>query len=111
MRDIAVSTVNRWSHGYAWECTTLWDPKFAPNERPCVIGRQPFGRITIANSDAGAKAYTDVAIGQAWRAVGEIHSKSQIHRSGNLLLGWRVNPYGLQEIRYSGDAESHEVKP
>src|SRR5271169_5301324 len=45
---------------------------FDPDERPCVIGRQPFGRITIANSDAGAKAYTDAAIDQAWRAVGEI---------------------------------------
>jgi len=73
-RDIAGITVNRWSHGYAYEYTTLWDPEFAPNERPCVIGRKPFGRITIANSDAGAKAYTDVAIDQAWRAVGEIKS-------------------------------------
>jgi len=73
-RDIAGLTVNRWTHGYAYEYTTLWDPQFAPNERPCVIGRQPFGRITIANSDAGAKAYTDVAIDQAWRAVGEIKS-------------------------------------
>ncbi|HZD32912.1 MAG TPA: NAD(P)-binding protein [Candidatus Angelobacter sp.] len=73
-RDIDGITVNRWSHGYAYEYTTLWDPDFPPNERPCVIGRQPFGRITIANSDAGAKAYTDVAIDQAWRAVGEIQS-------------------------------------
>ena len=30
------------------------------------------GRIAIANSDAGAYAYTDEAINQAWRAVGEI---------------------------------------
>jgi spermidine dehydrogenase len=71
-RDIEAITVNRWTHGYAYEYSTLWDPQFAPNERPCVIGRQPFGRITIANSDAGAKAYTNVAIDQAWRAVGEI---------------------------------------
>jgi spermidine dehydrogenase len=71
-RDIAAITVNRWSHGYAYEYTTLWDPDFPPNERPCVIGRQSFGRITIANSDAGAKAYTDAAIDQAWRAVGEL---------------------------------------
>lgn len=71
-RDIAAITVNRWTHGYAYEYTTLWDPHFAPDERPCVIGRRPFGRITIANSDAGARAYTDVAIDQAWRAVGEI---------------------------------------
>jgi spermidine dehydrogenase len=71
-RDIEAITVNRWTHGYAYEYSTLWDPQFAPNERPCVIGRQPFGRITIANSDAGAKAYTNVAIDQAWRAVHEI---------------------------------------
>jgi spermidine dehydrogenase len=71
-RDIVAITVNRWTHGYAYEYSTLWDPDFAPEERPCVIGRQPFGRITIANSDAGAKAYTDAAIDQAWRAVGEI---------------------------------------
>jgi spermidine dehydrogenase len=73
-RDIVAITVNRWTHGYAYEYSTLWDPDFAPDERPCVIGRQPFGRITIANSDAGAKAYTDAAIDQAWRAVGEIQT-------------------------------------
>ena len=41
------------------------------NDRPNVIARQPYGRITIANSDAGAAAYTDSAIDQAYRAVGE----------------------------------------
>ena len=71
-RDIVAITVNRWTHGYAYEYSTLWDPDFLPDQRPCVIGRQAFGRITIANSDAGAKAYTDAAIDQAWRAVGEI---------------------------------------
>jgi spermidine dehydrogenase len=76
-RDIEAITVNRWTHGYAYEYSTLWDPRFAPDERPCVIGRQPFGRIAIANSDAGAKAYTDGAIDQAWRAVGEIKGSRQ----------------------------------
>ncbi len=71
-RDIDAITVNRWAHGYAYEYSTLWDPDFAPDQRPCVIGRQPFGRITIANSDAGAKAYTDSAIDQAYRAVQEL---------------------------------------
>ncbi len=37
-----------------------------------MIGRARFGRIAIANSDAGAAAYTDCAIDQAWRAVGEL---------------------------------------
>jgi len=71
-RDIAAITVNRWAHGYAYEYNSLWDPDWPPNRRPCVLGRQPFGRITIANSDADARAYTDAAIDQAYRAVQEI---------------------------------------
>ena len=37
-----------------------------------MIGRARFGRITIANSDSGAMAYTDSAIDQAYRAVQEL---------------------------------------
>jgi spermidine dehydrogenase len=37
-----------------------------------VVGRAPFGRITIANSDAGGAAYTDSAIDQGHRAVMEL---------------------------------------
>ena len=70
-RDIAAITVNRWAHGYAYEYDSLFDPHWAPEERPCVIGRKQFGRISIANSDAGASAYTNVAIDQAYRAVQE----------------------------------------
>jgi len=36
------------------------------------LDRKRFGRITIANSDSGATAYTDVAIDQAYRAVNEL---------------------------------------
>jgi spermidine dehydrogenase len=39
-----------------------------------VIGRQPFGRITIANSDSDGHAYTNIAIDQGYRAVNEIMS-------------------------------------
>jgi spermidine dehydrogenase len=70
-RDIAAITVNRWAHGYAYEYDSLSDPDWAPEERPCVVGRKQFGRISIANSDAGASAYTNVAIDQAYRAVQE----------------------------------------
>ncbi len=72
-RDILAITVNRWPHGYAYEYSSLWD-KFVleGGETPCERGRKPFGRITIANSDAGAYAFTDGAINQAWRAVGEL---------------------------------------
>jgi spermidine dehydrogenase len=72
-RDIAAIIVNRWPHGYAYEYNPLYDPWDVPeSERPHVIGRQRFGPIAIANSDAGAAAYTDSAIDQAHRAVGEL---------------------------------------
>jgi spermidine dehydrogenase len=70
--DIEGITVNRWAHGYAYTPNSLFDPDWKEEEKPWVIGRKPFGKIAIANSDAGASAYTDVAIDQAWRAVGEI---------------------------------------
>ncbi|HEV2400033.1 MAG TPA: NAD(P)-binding protein [Candidatus Sulfotelmatobacter sp.] len=70
-RDIAAITVNRWAHGYAYEYDSLFDPHWPPQERPCVIGRKQFGRISIANSDAAASAYTNAAIDQAYRAVQE----------------------------------------
>jgi spermidine dehydrogenase len=73
-RDIAGITVNRWAHGYAYEYNSLWDPILPEHLQPCVIGRQRFGRITIANSDAGAFAYTNSAIDQAARAVSELQA-------------------------------------
>jgi spermidine dehydrogenase len=72
-RDIAAITVNRWPHGYAYEYNSLFDSFWLEGgEIPCEVARKSFGRIAIANSDAGAYAYTDEAINQAWRAVGEI---------------------------------------
>jgi spermidine dehydrogenase len=75
-RDVAGITVNRWAHGYAYSPNSLFDPDWPEGEQPWVVGRKPFGRITIANSDAGASAYTDVAIDQAYRAVGELANRS-----------------------------------
>ncbi len=71
-RDIEAITVNRWPHGYAPEYNPLYDPDLPASQRPNVRGRVPFGRIAIANSDAGGGAYTDVAIDQADRAVNEL---------------------------------------
>jgi spermidine dehydrogenase len=72
-RDIEAITVNRWAHGYAYTPNALFDPAWkSEEEKPWVIGRKPFGNIAIANSDAGASAYTDVAIDQAYRAVDEL---------------------------------------
>lgn len=74
-RDIAGITVNRWPHGYAYESNLTWEPEYASEaDKPWVIGRQAFGRIHIANSDADASAMTQAAIMQAWRAVEEIES-------------------------------------
>jgi spermidine dehydrogenase len=71
-QDIAAITVNRWPYGYAYTYDTLADPDVAPEQRPHVIGRQRFGRVTIANSDAGAAAFTNQAIDEANRAVQEL---------------------------------------
>ena len=71
-RDISAITVNRWAHGYAYSPDLLWEPEYSTEaDKPWVIGRQPFGRISIANSDAGAAANTDSAITQSYRAVQE----------------------------------------
>ena len=75
-RDIEAITVNRWPHGYAYSYDTLNDPiewaLFDPDDRPCVIGRRRFGRISIANSDAAATPHTDAAIDEAHRAIREV---------------------------------------
>ncbi len=74
--DILGITVNRWPHGYTYSYNPLFDPQewvyTTTAERPAVIGRQPIGRITIANSDAAASPHTDAAIGEAYRAVSEL---------------------------------------
>jgi spermidine dehydrogenase len=72
VEDILAITVNRWPYGYAYTYDTLADPDVPQEERPHVIGRKRFGRISIANSDAGAAAFTNQAIDEANRAVQEI---------------------------------------
>ncbi|MDR6512862.1 spermidine dehydrogenase [Novosphingobium capsulatum] len=72
-KDVAAITINRWPHGYAPEYNALWDKHQDDDpQAPNKIARQRFGAITIANSDSGRAAYTDSAIDQAWRAVGEL---------------------------------------
>ncbi|HTS51542.1 MAG TPA: NAD(P)-binding protein [Bryobacteraceae bacterium] len=70
--DILAITVNRWPYGYAYTYDTLADPDVPFEQRPHVIGRQRCGRVTIANSDAGAAAFTNQAIDEANRAVQEL---------------------------------------
>jgi spermidine dehydrogenase len=61
-RDVESISVNRWAHGYA-----VGGPGNSTK-----IGRQPFGRITIANSDSAPSADALVAIKMAFRAVNEL---------------------------------------
>ena len=70
-RDIEAITVNRWSHGYAYEYMNLYDPDWEEGQAPHELGRKPIGRISIANSDSEAYAYLSAAIDAADRAVGE----------------------------------------
>ena len=75
-QDILGLTVNRWPHGYSYSYNPLDEPEewayTSSDERPCVVGRQRAGRITIANADAAASPHTDAAINEAYRAVNEL---------------------------------------
>ncbi len=74
-RDIEAITVNRWAHGYLDWGNPLFDEEYEDDDDeryPFVRGRKPFGRITIANSDAGSTSLLDVAIDEAHRAVHEL---------------------------------------
>jgi spermidine dehydrogenase len=73
VRDIEGITVNRWAHGYAYWYNPLFDPVYDDDERyPHMRARKRFGRIAIANSDAGASAMFESAIEQAHRAATEL---------------------------------------
>jgi spermidine dehydrogenase len=61
-RDVESITVNRWAHGY-----TVGGPGDSTK-----IGRQRFGRITIANCDSAPGADLKTAIDMASRAVNEL---------------------------------------
>jgi len=72
-RDIEAITVNRWPHGYSYNPKYIWEPEW-PDEasQPWVIGRQRYGRIAVANSDAGASSDTNSAITHGHRAVQDL---------------------------------------
>ena len=72
-RDILGITVNRWPHGYAYQYNSLFDDFWVNGgEQPCVVARKRYGRIAVANADAGAYAYTDAAIDHGYRAIQEL---------------------------------------
>ena len=68
---IEAITVNRWPHGYAYTTNPLFDPE---EHEPWLRGRRRHGRIAIANSDSGGRAYLDCAIDEAHRAVQELNN-------------------------------------
>jgi spermidine dehydrogenase len=73
--DISGITVNRWAHGYSdafGDVDDTWYGDRNDERRTNVRGRKPFGRIAIANSDAGGSAMFESAVGQAYRAVEEL---------------------------------------
>jgi spermidine dehydrogenase len=61
-RDVASISVNRWAHGYS---------NGGPGDST-KIGRQPFGRITVANTDSAPGADAKTAMMMAHRAVNEL---------------------------------------
>jgi spermidine dehydrogenase len=76
-RDIVAITVNRWAHGFATGLNELFYMGPALGEfAPTVIARQPFGRIAIANSDAGGVSTMQTAFDQAWRAINDLEPRA-----------------------------------
>ena len=69
-RDIAAITVNRWTHGYGYVASSLYDGD--DYDSVLARARQKAGRVAIANSDAGGDAYAHLAIDHAARAVREL---------------------------------------
>ena len=74
-RDIAAITINRWPHAYATGVNHLFDPEWSDDSLPFVKARVPFGRITIANTDAVGICLTQAAFDQAYRAVSELDKR------------------------------------
>lgn len=72
--DILGITVNRWSHGYAYYPSTLFDDA-DEFEVMMEIANQPFGNLYIANSDSEWSAYAHSAMDAAFRTIDELSKK------------------------------------
>lgn len=70
-RDILAITVNRWSHGYSYAPSTLYDDVEAI-ERDMALVQQRFGNVVLASSDTAWDAYAHAAMSEALRAVGQL---------------------------------------
>jgi len=76
--DIEAITLNRWAHGYAYEYMRPWDNYWPDGPLPAASARRGWGRVAIANADAGAYAYAQGAIDQATRAVSELLPRAKL---------------------------------
>lgn len=72
--DILGITVNRWSHGYAYYPTALFDD-IDYFETAMEIANKPFGNLYIANSDSEWSAYAHSAMDAAFRTIAELSEK------------------------------------
>jgi spermidine dehydrogenase len=70
-RDIRGITVGRWSHGYAYTPSSLYDDVEAHQGKQEAM-KARLGNIAFANSDTGWDAYAHTAMSEAVRAVGEL---------------------------------------
>jgi spermidine dehydrogenase len=70
-RDILAITVNRWSHGYSYSPSTLYDD-VERMQAQSAGARARIGNIVFANSDTAWDAYAHAAMGEGARAVGEL---------------------------------------
>jgi len=77
-RDIMAITVNRWSHGYSYFLSGMFDDE-EQSQKTIQLARQPVGRITIANSDSDWSPYANSAVDQAWRAVNELTAMKKVN--------------------------------
>ncbi|MBN8831747.1 MAG: NAD(P)/FAD-dependent oxidoreductase [Sphingomonadales bacterium] len=71
-RDILAITVNRWAHGFTTGRNALFEADKLGQPSPTIAARARFGRITIANADAGGVSTAGTAIDEAFRAVREL---------------------------------------
>jgi spermidine dehydrogenase len=78
-RDILSITVNRWSHGYSYTPSSLYDDVEALAVKQDAM-KAKLDNIAFANSDTGWDAYAHTAMAEAVRAVGELTGE-RYHRA------------------------------
>ena len=76
-RDILAITVNRWSHGYSYTPSSLFDDA-EDMQRRITAARAKVGNIAFANSDTAWDAYAHAAMSEGLRAVGELLGEAPI---------------------------------